>query len=1746
MCASPADVAIVGMSCLFPGAPNLDAYWQNILGKVDSITDPPGEAWDPEVYYRPGSSTSDRVYCKRGGYLGELAAFDPLPHGIPPLAVRGAEPDQWLALQLAVDALADAGYAELSPEVRQKTAVILGKGTYLNGGNALVLQHAMVIGQTLDVLQSLHPGLTEDDLETLRQEMRSLLPPMGPETVPGLIPNIIVGRISNRLDLMGPAYTVDAACASSLLAVQRGMRELQSGACDLVLAGGSQVWLPVGTLNVFCQLGALSRSQQIRPFDEDADGTLLGEGIGMVVLKRLADAERDGDRIYAVVKAVGVASDGRGVSVMAPRIEGEELALRLAYEEAGVAPSSIGLVEAHGTGTPVGDVVEIQALTRVFGERQGGLPQCAIGSVKSMISHTMPAAGIAALIKTALSLYHRVLPPTLKCSKPNPKLGLGTSPFYINTDVRPWVHGAGEPRRAGVNAFGFGGINAHAVLEEYLPVAPGSAESEIEHLPAWETELFVLQAASRQELAARAKQLAQFARATADIQPKDLAFSLASGVSFGEPCWRLAMVSGDLADLAEKSERAAARVADPGCSQIKDVGGVYFAAEPLGRQGKLAYLFPGEGAQYANMLADVCLHFPEARECFDQMDRIFFGHPRGYLPSDYIFPRPSWTDDDRAWVEERLTQMDGAIEAVLTANQAVLQVLSGLGVSPDFMVGHSIGEFSAVRAAGILDPQNEAELAEFVMTLNRNYEARAAGNGIPRASLLAVGAERSRVEELALRVGGDVFVAMDNCPHQAVLVGDQAAVARALELVREEGLIYQHLSLDRAYHTPRFAPYTAHLREIFARMPVRAPRVPVFSSTTAAPYPEDPESIRELLVDHWVRPVEFRRAVEELYEQGARIFVEVGPRGNLTSFVDDILRGRGYVCVPADVQRRSSITQLNHLAGMLAAHDVPVGLPNLYKRRGCRQLDVTSWQLPPAAPAGLRIPLSMGFPTLRLPQDVTERYRRTAAPAPSARPPESATEPVADYLETMRQFLRLQEDVMQAYLSGAAPPSATAPAKSPVVPSVGEPAPPPPVEEQPYQAPTVPDVQEPAERQGQDDREQVASRLLQLVSERTGYPEDMLDWNLDLEADLGIDSIKRVEILGSYRQQFGELDGVDFEQLTTLRTLAQIVEILAPDSNGRVEQPRTEPALGPLLGRVLSFHPGKELVAERIFDPAGDLYLRDHTLGRDISTTDPELMALAVMPLTMSLEILAEAAVALSPSQVVIGLSDVRAYRWLVWEDAPQTLRVEATAAATPGHVHVQLRNRSADEREAEAAKTPVLEATVLLGDRYPDPPSRRPLELRDARPSRWTPAKLYAEGMFHGPRWQGVAAVERTGAEGCVARLRVLPFEGFFRELPNPRFAVDPVVLDAAGQVIGFWTMEHFDSGMVIFPFRVEAIEIFGSQPAIGAEVACDASIHLLGEQALTSDIELALPDGGLWMRIKGWQDKRFYLPREFYAWFSSNTDARISSPWPEVLEGWPKDEVVCQRAPAELPSDREFWTSVWGQRVLSRRERAYFRAHPSPPARLLQRLAARTAAKEAVCKLLEARCGLRLRPADVEILPDEHGRPVVSGRWQEMAGVEAPLVSLAHTDGLGVALAGMPGSHLGIDVERLARETKDFEGVAFNAQELQLFEMLPPEQRNEWLMRAWCAKEAVGKALGRGLIDGPSSVEVVAVDVRAGVVHIELRGSLARIYAEFARQPVVAHTSRQGDLIVAATEWQFDAALQSSGDAVVAREVR
>ena len=1774
------DIAIIGMACLFPGAPDLATYWQNIISKVDAVTDPPPEAWNDDVFYNPDSTANDRVYCKRGGFLGPLAYFDPLAHGVMPLAMQGGEPDQWLALRVAREALTDAGYGDEIPE-RHRTAVILGKGTYLNRGNFSIVQHGLVVDQTLDILHTLHPEYTEADLQVLREALKRGLPPFNADTVPGLIPNITVGRIANRLDLMGPSYTVDAACASSLVAVDMAVRDLLTHQCDLALVGGVHVVTPVPVLAVFCQLGALSRREQIRPFDKEADGTILGEGIGMVVLKRREDAERDGHRIYAVIKGTGIASDGRGMSVMAPRLEGEVLALQRAYEMAAIAPQTIGLMEAHGTGTPVGDATEVKALTQVFGQRNGALPSCALGSVKSMVGHLMPAAGIAALIKVALALYHKVQPPTLNVDEPNPKLELDQTPFYINTETRPWIHNSATvPRRAGVNAFGFGGINAHVILEECPSPATAALQSFQQR---WDTEVCILSAPSRAELIQRGQQLQRFLQAKPQVQLKDLAYTLNVPLPPG-PAW-VAIVASCLEDLQHKLDRALQRLADPQCHRIKEVHGIYFFEQSLTTSGRLAFLFPGEGSQYVNMLADLCIHFPEVREQFDLMNRIATAHPRDYAPSDIQFPPPALSEPERMAVTERLWHMEGAVEAVLTANHALFNLLSRLEIRPDVMVGHSTGEYSAMFASGMINLADEVRMSQFARELNQIHQEAATEGKIPQAALVAAGTDVATVLAITAQIDGDIYIAMDNCPHQTVIVGAERFVEQVAEQLRHQGVICERLSFDRPYHTPLFAPFATKLQAFFARWLVSPPRIQTYSCPTIAPFPRELTQMQQVAVEHWMRPVAFRQTMEAMYANNVRIFVEVGPRGNLTAFVDDILRDRPHLAVPANVMHRCGITQLHHLVGLLAAQGVPMRLDYLYAHRSPCKLDFDRPDQPTGhdQKPGSQMKLATGWPPMRLSEETAVRLRShmsatptapsasdSPAPAPAAATATPMRQAVAALasptwsgstaqvmsanLQTMEKFLTVQREVMKAFLTGQK--AATLPAGTPMTPSVsspsavhtpqtaGVPTPPP----QPQMAPAVKPSASPAAVSvdqpalvptSRSKAEATIDLLLHLISERTGYPTEMLALNLDLEADLGIDSIKRVEIFGAFQQQTGLLQAEDLEGLSSRKTLQDVINFLDINGEGVQGPQATPPAASqavpplPLLGTVVALKPGEELVARREIDMDEDLFLQDHTLGRQISMTDPTLRGLPVMPLTMSMEMLAEAAAVLVPGQHLIGMRNIRAYRWIALEEPKFSLELVArrNLEAQGNEIDVQMYEIDTTGASRSSVTSPIVEGTMVFGEAYPQPPKIAALTLQEEQASKWVPEQLYQEAMFHGPAFRGTVSIDRCGTDGSEATLQTLPANGLFRSNSHPACITDPVLLDQPGQVVGFWTVEHLQTSYVIFPSRLETLQFYGSRPGVGERVKCQARIHLVGEQHVQSDLDMVKPDGYLWARFVGWEDRRFDVPHDFYRFLLSPGDVVLSECWPTAIAALPESAVwQAYRLSLEAFPEGFFtahggiWRRVLAYLVLSRRERSLWHGLKTPDKRRTEWLLGRVVAKDAVRRYLAQRYGRMVYPADIEILPDEHGRPTVYGTWcKDVSSV--PLLSLSHVEGVAIAIVGggEAVTGIGVDIEHVGRMRAGTDTLAFTPDEQSLLSSVPSIDQDSWRLRLWCAKEAVAKALGQGLVGGPQAFVVKKLDLETGTVHVGLAGEMARRLPATNERPLVVYTAQEDELIVA-----------------------
>ena len=1556
------DVAIVGMACLFPGAGNLRQFWENIVSKTCSIGEPPA-SWDANRYYQPTNTPSDRTYCTKGGFLGDLATFDPVEFGVMPNSLDGGEPDHFLTLRVAAEALRDAGCSpdQLDPE---RTEVVLGRGTYINRGITNLFQHGVVLEQTLDIVKQLRPDLTDEELGRLKESLREQLPPFRPDTIPSMIPNILAGRIANRLNIMGANFVVDAACASSLLAVELGMNDLVAGKCDLAVVGGVNTSIPPPTLMLFSQIEALSRKGELRAFDKSADGTLLGEGLGVVVLKRAEDAQRDGNRVYATIKGVGISSDGRAQGLLAPRVEGQVLAMRRAYEAAGILPDSIGLVEAHGTGVPLGDDIEVQSLKRIFADRQPSSGPCALGTVKTNVGHLLTAAGMAGLIKTALALYHRVLPPTLGCDEPHPNLALQDTPLRVNSALRPWVHGGGAPRRAGVNAFGFGGINAHAILEE----PPRANDAELVHLHrTWDSELVLLRASSREDLLDEVRRtLRQLTDAT-DADLPALACDLASRAA--GPGAHLSIVCTSASDLEKKLGYALDRLSDPSCRRIREKEGIYFFSEPLGIDGRVAFVFPGEGAQYANMLADLCVHFPEIRECFDDMDRVFLESGRTFLPSHAVFPPAHDADFEAA----RLWAMDTGAESVFTASHALLKFMALCQIAPDAVVGHSQGEYVALVAAGAIPLVDQRQLSELVLGVNRVFEECQRDGQLPEGALLAVsGADSSAIEEVARQSQGALHVAMENCPQQWVLFGRESDIDSAEPLLRNRGALSVRLPFNRAYHTPLFAAYSERLRTHLNEVEIRSPSIETWSCITAAPFPSDPDAIRDLMAGQWSRKVRFNETVEAMYRQGVRIFVEVAPRANLTAFVDNILKKRPHLAVAANVHYRSGITQLQHMLGLLHAHHVKLDPSILYRHRR-----------DPAGP-----PVAQGDPR----RDDLDEARVV-------------------HISNLLPRVRIPGDLVPPGRVSSESPAAPPPARSLAA---------------------------------------AAPRSLAPTAAPAADPRVMVQFFENLREHARVEAEVCRMYLGS-----GSAQSISSETASAS----------SPDAEAEL----------PFLDEILSVAPGRRATALCHLGLHADRFLRDHALGGHVSEGDPELVGLSVVPLTFSMEILAECAMLLAPGKCLVGMREVRARRWIGLDQGRKTLEVAAEHVAADENgirIHAQVRevDEAADPDEPSAA---LVEAELILADTFPDPPPVEPFDLRSPRPSSWSGRDLYGAFMFHGPTLQGVQTIDQWGADGMLATLRILP-EGALRDdVDCSGLVCAPILLDLAGQVIAYWTSDCLESAYHIFPYRLEVLEVFGPPLSQDTLAECRARIVLHGESLIRSDIDILDSSGRLHMRLQGWWDQRFSMPDRFARVLADPLRESLSAACDEALPPLPGETLAAcmtcdMPSPEFLSAHDRIWERALAHLVLGARERREWRSMSELPERQHNWLAGRVAAKDAIRAAVQQLAGAPLFPADIEILNDADGMPYAQFLVDDEALPELRL-SLAHSHGVAAAVVAAANdvAGIGIDAESLRDQKVGFAESAFSPEERALFESLPEMSRPKAMIQAWCVQEAVAKAL-------------------------------------------------------------------------------
>ena len=1147
-------LAIIGMGCLFPQAADPAAYWANIREGVDAITGIPTTHWREEEYFDPDQKAPDRTYGRRGGFISPVP-FNPLEYNIPPNILEAVDSSQLLGLVVAGQALRDAGYGPERDYDRSRASVILG----VTGAMELVIPLGARLGHPRWRSALKDAGVADAVAEDVVQRISDSYVPWQENSFPGLLGNVVAGRISKQYDLGGTNCVVDAACASSFSALHLAGMELATGKADMVVTGGIDTFNDIFMYMCFSKTPALSPTGDAKPFDSAADGTILGEGLGIVVIKRLADAERDKDRIYAVIRGVGSSSDGRGDAIYAPSASGQKKAILNACQRAGVTPESIGLIEAHGTGTRVGDGVEVSALREVYGEAEH--PWCALGSVKSQIGHTKAAAGAAGLIKTALALHHKVIPPTIKVTNPLEEVTGDRTPFYLPAEKRPWLTSNGAPRRAAVSAFGFGGSNFHTILEEYRPAKTAADwDGSVQIIP------FSAGTAAELESALAALPL--------ELTWNDLRDRAATARAVFDPdapCRLALVVERERTNLAALTVNARTLLRrEPGVLH-QSPDGAFFSSGT--QREKLALLFPGQGAQYTGMLRDLACSFPEVFTTLATADDGY-GAPDGVRLSDRIYPPTAFSPEGKELQEELLRATDVAQPAIGAVSLGALRLLDSFGLLPDAAAGHSYGELTALCSAGILDEATFHHLSRLRGRL------MATGSG-DRGGMLAVPAPLALVEQAVTEEGLDLVVANRNAPCQAVLSGSSAEIDRAVLLLSARKLSSKRLPVAAAFHSPLVADAAQPFLAALADIPFGAARLPVYANSTAAAYPDDEVAAKSLLAGQLARPVEFVAEIEALHAAGIRTFLEAGPGARLTGLVKAILGERPHLALALDASngKRNGIDDLARVLAQLAvlghplrldlwdaghrpsvatgkkpAMTIPICGANYVKPREKRAPTPIT---PPSPAPKTSNPeprtLNLEPRTLNLeprtlnPDFLAESLRVTRdGMAVLQKMQEETAQLHRRFLEgqeiagrTIQTLLEQQGRLLQGGVSAALPSWPAAPAVTmaisspvPVAASTTRREVSPPAPMRPVIVSTV--------------TPGVTDVLLAVVSEKTGYPEEMLELGMGLDSDLGIDSIKRVEILSALQERLPSAPVIGPEQMGALRTLADIAGFLSP------------------------------------------------------------------------------------------------------------------------------------------------------------------------------------------------------------------------------------------------------------------------------------------------------------------------------------------------------------------------------------------------------------------------------------------------------------------------------------------------------------------------------------------------------------------------------------------------------------------------
>ena len=1160
-------IAIIGMGCVFPDALDFTQYWQNIVEGRNSIREVEPEFWAAEEFYDPDPNAPDRTYCKVGGMAGPIE-FDAKEFGVSPKVMEHTSVEQLFGLVVARQALIDAGLygKNARPYNKEKTGVIISAPAGTTTGQLGCRNAAPNIRKIL-----VNNGIPAAAADLIVEKYLQSLSEWSEDDNPGYIANVVAGRIANRFDFGGTSCSVDAACGSSMAAIKFAVDELQSGNCDVMLAGGANLDNTAFAYISFCKTPAISKTSKIKPFDEKADGMILGDGVGMMVLKRLSDAERDGDKIYAVIRGSGSSSDGRAKSIYAPSKEGQIRALNRAYENSGVDMDTIGLLEAHGTGTAAGDACEVSAIVEAF--PKSDKRKTVIGSIKSQVGHMRMAAGIGGAMKVALALHHKVLPNSINMETPNP--ALIDSRLTVLKKSMPWIVNDEQPvRRAGVSAFGFGGTNFHVVLEEYKP----------EHDSAYRVGAspvgVLFTADSKASLTAKIEALA--------ADPEAFRSDAYRYENAGNGQFRLAFVAKSPAEAAGKCA-AALELLKKNTADVFTQKGIAYSAKTL--DGKVTVLFPGQGTQAVNMLSEAAINYPELRTAIGSADNVLLR--KGAAPISQILYPKALTADELASAQNAINATANTQPVLAAVEAGLYEIVTKRGLKADSFIGHSFGELVALWADGVVDYDTLIAMARERGSLMSEAD--------PNAAMMACMTDKANLTEICQGIE-NIYIANENSPAQTVVSGSAEGISKLEQKLTGMGIKAVRLKVSGAFHSPYMKKASVSFRKYLSSVKLGKPSGAVIANATGGSYGEN---VADLLEKQLLNPVLFQTSVKNAYENGSRIFVEVGNGKVLTNLLKDCLAGREYVSVALCPEKgKDSAEQLEFAMAQLAVlgiavKDDPYRAPYnddliIKKSKTTYTVNMKAFHLPQKQKSmdDALLPDQRIIDIVQSAQEPqtivkeVEVVREVVKPMP-VNEISAITNATSANAEVFSKFMEVQTDQMQAVsnmLSGvrtegekqnvlscittfqnnsmralevyfssqtgypvtaAAPavmPAPTMPAAVPAPAAAAAiPAPaaaPVPAAKAPKAA-AAPAAAPAAKKSGGN----VSDLVLAVVSDKTGYPTDMIDADMELESDLGIDSIKRVEILSDLNKKLGEIFTAD--DVTTLSTKGSVREITA-------------------------------------------------------------------------------------------------------------------------------------------------------------------------------------------------------------------------------------------------------------------------------------------------------------------------------------------------------------------------------------------------------------------------------------------------------------------------------------------------------------------------------------------------------------------------------------------------------------------------